>query len=780
MQFIERLRRITPSWWVAGFAILLIIPGLGSFGFWDPWELKLAERAREIAASSSIFDVTVGKRFPAEAPLDLVFSALGMRLFSVSEWGGRLGVGLFGILAICATYWAGLGLFRRRAALIGALVLGSMPFFLFQARQVVSEMPLIAGLALSLGGLCRYTWPGDGRRRIKDLLIAIIGLFLGLYSGGALLGVVLPCVSIGGALLVGWGLKPNLEVNLCMPGVGVDQPAETPFGQGFVLQRRRGHLAVLTLIAIGILLFILTLTTANVAGKFSLLLGGVPRAGVTATTFEFLVKQLGFGLFPYSALVIFALARPLIRLGGNSEPDAGRLAFNQLYLLLFVAFGFALTSVFIFMTGEARFPAVVPMALAVGALLDEVLDGERAEPVLGLLVATGTLVVARDLVLSPEELVSSHTLGKVRWPPNYNLGPLFMAIGLLFATGIYAGLATRGRALGKIPGRDLGRAGKFHRRLESVVVGAGRYGIQVALGVAIVAGFFLSHRLLPYLSQHLSYKPLIESYTKFAKNQERIGRYRVEAQGTGFYLRREMTDLASPARVAEFLRSPDRVFALVAATELSALDATLKTERVPYVVVEASSSRFLLLSNRTTGDQEDENPLKKNVWMAPQLPTVVPSSEEGGAPQTTWPEQTSPWSWRVSLHTMFDNSIELIGADFPETIRRPGTIPLTLYFRVYKKPKPGFRIFVHFDAPGQPRLLGDHPPLNGTFPTDYWLPGEYIRDTYDVEVPLMTTPAGRYTILMGFWPGGEGKRFKITAGNNDGADRTQVGFIDIK
>jgi hypothetical protein len=129
---------------------------------------------------------------------------------------------------------------------------------------------------------------------------------------------------------------------------------------------------------------------------------------------------------------------------------------------------------------------------------------------------------------------------------------------------------------------------------------------------------------------------------------------------------------------------------------------------------------------------------------------------------------------------MFDDSIELVGADFPVAMRRPGQIHLTLYFRVHKKPKPGFRVFVHFDSPSAPRLLGDHALLNGTFPTDDWLPGEYIRDRYDVDVPLMTTPAGRYTLLLGFWPGGEGKRLKITAGNNDGAERTQVGVIEVK
>jgi hypothetical protein len=207
----------------------------------------------------------------------------------------------------------------------------------------------------------------------------------------------------------------------------------------------------------------------------------------------------------------------------------------------------------------------------------------------------------------------------------------------------------------------------------------------------------------------------------------------------------------------------------------------LKTAHVGYFVVDGASSRFLLVSNRLDGGEKDENPLKKDVWMAPVLPRVAasdPNQPEGT--KSDWPDQPAPWKWRVPVKTMFEDAVELVGADFPASMRRPGTIPLTLYFRVHKKPKPGFRVFVHFDAPGEPRLLGDHALLNGTFPTDYWLPGEYIRDTYDVEVPLMTTPAGKYTVLMGFWPGGEGKRFKITAGHNDGGDRTQVGFIEIK
>jgi 4-amino-4-deoxy-L-arabinose transferase-like glycosyltransferase len=784
MSFIEKLRRIPPIWWIVLFAVVLVLPRLGSFGFWDPWELKIAEHARDMAQSSSLFDVTVEKRFTAEPPLDLVLSAIGMRVFSVGEFGGRIGNGLCAILAILAVYWAGLGLFRRRAAVLSALALGSFPLFTLESRQLISDMPLIAGLALALGGLGRYAWPADGVRRLRDLAVGAVGLLMGLLSGGALLGITLPALAIAGALLVGYGLRPRASEGtaLCAAGIGPDVPADASFGQG--LFRKSGWMALLAVAVLGVVVFIWTFAAGNVAGKFSLLLGGVPKSAIPTTTFEFFVKQLGFGLFPWSALAVFALGRPLIRLGGGGEPDGDRLAFSQLYLLLFAAFGFGLSSLFVIMTGEARFVALAPIALAIGSLLDEALEGERAEPVLGLLVATGTMVVARDFVLEPSELVSVHTLAKVTWPTVIKMGPAFMAFGVLFAAGIYAGFATRGRALGRVALRDLGTAGTWRRRIEGAVVEAGRWGIQAAVAAAVVFALMVGLHLVPTLSKHMSFKPLLESYTKFASHGERIGRYKVEAQGAGFYSHKEMTDLGSLDRVADFLRSPDRVFALVPAAEKGAIDAALRGARVDYFVVDASSSRFMLISNRLDAGEKDQNPLKKDVWMAPQLPrmaSVEPATPGAEATvKSEWPEQPAPWKWRIPMHTMFEDAIELVGADFPPTMRRPGTLPLTLYFRVHKKPKPGFRIFAHFDAPNEPRLLGDHALLNGTFPTDYWLPGEYIRDTFDVEVPLMTTPAGRYTVLIGFWPGGEGKRLKITSGPNDGADRTQLGFIEIK
>ncbi len=786
MSFADRVRRVSPGWWVAIFAIAIILPNL-SFGFWEPWELKLAERARDMATSGSLFDVTVGKRFGAEPPLELALTALGMKVFGSHEFGARLGGALCGVLAILAVYWAGLGLFRRRAALLGALALGSMPIFLFQARQLTSDMALVAGLALAMGGLGRWLWPGDGERRLRDLGIAGAGLLIGLLAGGALMGVVLPLLTLCAAVMVGFGLRPrgrdDAEASpYCAPGVGRDVPADKSLGLSLLGGCGRDKLVLLLLGLGGLLLLVVTLTSANVAGQYSLLLGGTPRGGTPGTSFEYLVKQIGFGLFPWSALAIFALGRPLIRLGGGDERDGDRFAFGQLYLLIFAAFGFALGTVFLLMTGEARFPALAPVALAIGALLDEALEGERPEPVLGLLVATGTMVVARDLVLTPEELLSVHTLAKVKWPPNLKVSALFMGAGLLVSAGLYTGMATRGRALGRVPMRELGDAKPWRRRLEKIVVEAGRWGIQAAVAAAVLFTAISGHWLIKRLSDDLSFKPVIQSYTRFAQHGEPIGRFKVEGESAGFYSKQTMSDLPTQAALASFLQKSERVFALVPAAELAALDSSLQTTRIPYFVVDASSSRFLLISNRLQGNEQDESPLRKNVWMAPRAPVPVsdPAAPEGGVKKYDWFGQRPDWSWRIPTSVMFGDGIELVGADFPESVRRPGTIRASLYFRVHKRPPAGFKVFVHFDTPGEPRLIGDHAPLNGAFPTEHWLPGEYVRDSFDVDVPLMTTPAGTYTVLVGFWPGGEGKRLKITAGPNDGGDRARLGTIEVK
>lgn len=792
MSFSDRVRRVPAAAWALLFAVALLLPGLGRSGFWDPWELTLADRVRELASSGSLGDSTVHGRFAAEPPLDLLLSALGVKLFGAREFGARLGYALFGIAALFGVYWSGAGMFRRRAGLLAALALGTMPLFFLQGRQLVSDMPLVAGLTFAFGGLGRYAWPASGRRCLTDLGVAVAGIIVGSLSGGFLLGAALPCLSIAAALLVGWRLRPGdkptpdqLEpdagdprVPLTAAGVGPDLPEGQPLGPTLLGGKVNGRVALVAVVLVGIGLLIATLASATVAGRYSMLLGGSPRGGVPSQSFEYLIRQIGFGIFPWSALAVFAVGRGVVRLMEEGD-GAGRLAFQQSYLLIAAAFGFALSGLYVILVGDARFCALAPLALAIGALLDEGLQGERSEPVLGLLAAMGTLVVARDIALEPEELVSQHLLAKVKWPPTYSVGNALLLVGAVVGLGVYATLAVRRRAnpVGAPTGR--GRAAALAHKASTLAAIAGRWGITAALAAAVLFAFGVIHSVVPSLSHHYSFKPVFESFARYAKPGDPIGRYRVEGHGASFYGSTDMVELPTQERLVEFLKPARHAFALVSTDDLAALDAAFKTANVPYFVADASSSRFLLLTNQVASPDADVNPLRRNVWMAPQLPTERPATP-GAARSYDWHGAKPPWDWVVPLSVVWEDSIELVGATFPSSIRRPGKLTMTLTFRVMKRPPGAYKIFAHWDAPGQPRLLGDHVPLNGAFPTSYWLPGEYIRDEYEIDVPLMTQPAGTYSLYLGFWPGGEGKRMRITSGPNDGGDRALVGSVSIR
>jgi hypothetical protein len=766
-----------PAWgWALLFSLVVCLPRLGAFGFWDPSELKLADQARDMVRAGSLFDPTVGGKYAASTRLDLVLAALGIKIFGPSELGARLPIALSAVGALMAVFWAGTGLFRTRAALLGTLVLGSMTMFVLEARQLTTDVPLIAALALAMGGLGRYAWPASGRRRPSDLAAGVAGLAVGYLAGGALAGVVLPLISLIAAIVVGGGLVPvesgvdDGTADLAPAGIGPDVAAGKPFGSSTLRPGARGFpvFALLGVVAIALLA---TSMTGIVAGRYSALLGGVPRSGSPTHTFETLIRELGFGMFPWSAVAVFALARPLIRLDGEGAPTNARLGFGQLYLFLFAGLGFALSTYRLIIFGEARAVNLAPIALAVGVFLDEALEGRRSEPVAGLLMATGTMIVARDFYLAPEELASVHLFEKVKWPAVVSVGELVLGVAFLAAMGVYVGLAARGRALGRVAGPDLSGASARRQKLDRGILQLGRWGLQGAVAVAVLFGLWVAQGLVPTLSTHFSFKPALESYARFAKPGDKIARYHVEGHGTGFYGGENITDVPSQDKLEEFLRDPNRVFALVSTDDLAALDAGFKRAHQDYFVLDASSSRFLLISNRLASGETDANPLKKDVWMAP---TPVGPNGEFAA------NETPPWKWRVPVSATFADSIELVGADFPETVRRPGKIPLDLIFRIKKAPPAGYKIFIHYDGPAAPRVIGDHDPLNKAFPTANWLPGEYIRDHYDTDVPLMTTPAGTYTVFVGFWPGGEGKRLKITQGPNDGADRVRLGTLEIK
>lgn len=747
-----RASRLTGALLAVG-AVLLLLPGLGSFGFWEPFELNLVDEARSAAGASL-------KPGAAAAWL----AAMGLRVGS-GEWGARLPFALAALATLGLVYALGRDLFGPRAAAFASLALLTTPQFLLQGRQVFSEMPLQLGQALALLGLTRFAWPAagagpsPGTGKPGHLALGIGGLLLGTFlGGGALLGAVVPLGALAGALLVARGSLPA-------PG----------------LRGRRGLVALLLATA---LLVVLVAVGPYVAGKASWLLGGTPRGGQPAQRFEFFLRAVGFGLFPWSALAFFGLGRPaaLLVAGGEEpgSPEARRL-FAGLVLLLCAALGFTFGTAQVLLTGERRFALLVPLALGVGALLDDIQARRIRSPVLALIVATGTMLLARDLVQEPEGLASAHLGGaKITWPTGVSLRGAVLAAGALFAIGIVGWAAppaaepvvvidapgSRGRLarlFASLFGPLFALVGRLARRLWSL---ATRVGPALTLLSAVGFAVYLVHALVPTLSKHLSPKHLVDHYAAVtAQSPGALALYKTPRAGI---FPSHSQELSVEADLVSFLRKPERAFAIIQAGDLAAVNLAMRTASIPYGVVDGSSSKLILISNRLLAGERDDSPLASLVWMPP--------TGAGPEARPPWPAPQHPGS------CVFGDEIEYLGADYPPVVRRPTDLPLMLHFRVKKKTPAGYAIFVHLELPGQPIVNGDHSPLKNLFPTAYWYPGEYLRDLHEIEMPLMTNSPGNYTIHFGFWPGGNtvGTRIATTAGNHDPYNRCYVGRVEVK
>jgi hypothetical protein len=105
------------------------------------------------------------------------------------------------------------------------------------------------------------------------------------------------------------------------------------------------------------------------------------------------------------------------------------------------------------------------------------------------------------------------------------------------------------------------------------------------------------------------------------------------------------------------------------------------------------------------------------------------------------------------------NHIELLGYDLDPAHAHPGgTIHLTLYWRVLTEMETSYTVFTHLLGPDESvPAQQDNLPVNGTYPTTLWLPGEIITDPYHISLPS-DLPPGDYAVEVGFYIAENGLR----------------------
>ena len=164
------------GFWVLLFAGALYLPMAGAYGLWDPWETHYSEVAREILSRDDWITTWWGQEgwFMSKPVLIFWMSALGMGVGSLfglrtapdggpqfQEWCIRIPISLLAMVALWALYRAVASAFGRRAGMLVAFVLATMPHWFFLAHQAMTDMPFVGPLVLAVAMLMLAITSGD-------------------------------------------------------------------------------------------------------------------------------------------------------------------------------------------------------------------------------------------------------------------------------------------------------------------------------------------------------------------------------------------------------------------------------------------------------------------------------------------------------------------------------------------------------------------------------------------------------------------------------------------
>jgi 4-amino-4-deoxy-L-arabinose transferase-like glycosyltransferase len=188
---LSALRR--PALFVFVAASLLLLPTLGQFGLWDPWETHYGEVTREILARDDWITLWWAQDEWFRSKPILIFwmealswGAMGMGYEPDSnpahpEWAIRLPHYVLTMAALMACYAAVLRTFGRRAAVIASLVLATTPYFFLLGHQAITDMPFVSTMTVALALYAIAVEAGDEsvtRYRLGPLLVSAQNVLL--------------------------------------------------------------------------------------------------------------------------------------------------------------------------------------------------------------------------------------------------------------------------------------------------------------------------------------------------------------------------------------------------------------------------------------------------------------------------------------------------------------------------------------------------------------------------------------------------------------------------
>jgi mannosyltransferase len=154
-------------------------------------------------------------------------------------------------------------------------------------------------------------------------------------------------------------------------------------------------------------------------------------------------------------------------------------------------------------------------------------------------------------------------------------------------------------------------------------------------------------------------------------------------------------------------------------------------------------------------------------------------------------EEQAPGSLRLQLYhtplTFFEemqavdiqagDRIQLLGYRLtPEAAEPLGPgdrLELSLYWQTLEPMDANYTVFVHLSDPTE-HIWGQHDgqPVDGTYPTAEWMPGQIIVDHHPIEISP-EAPTGPYRLMTGLYDSITGQRLSIS-GSSGGVDENRI------
>jgi len=865
--------------WVLGG--VLLIGGSTLFGLWEPWETVWAELARHMRESGDWFTPILDGRAVPRPLLHIWLIAAGQSL-GRAEWMMRLPLALATLGGVTALYLWLRQVFSNTRAVLAALAGLTCVQVLLGGMTLAGEGAFAATAMLAVGlfgALLAHRGPAPprGLQVGFGVAVALCTLAWGLW------GMVLPLALVGAVGI--WQLTSEpaesqtpLRRYAPLVAFGVVAAAMVAWTawQQFNPYAQQLLLAVLPLSAVAttlaaarntravkalggpamtaLILAIPALTAALIGGLFTptpsqVVTGFAPLWQLldnhvvsptqipTHISFDFWMRQLGFGTFPWIALLPVGLAWLLRR--DEAPPSADEATALDARRLLASWLMIAIIIMGVLGTAHERY--VFPAAASVGVMGALMLSDAdfwtwlRARPHLmrlaGVLALMILLVVAKDLSRYPRELAGALLLdGELTLPEGFAYGSSLKVAryGLMALLAIYSFCVVAGgirwgrrlfarrsfdaqladaRAHDLAPPAEPGvvlseqtRVGLIDAairrepgplgRLAAMVENPERFGAVFGAAVLVTAAF-VCFSWVPGLSHHLTLKGLLETYEKVAHDGEPLKTFQVDGARSSYYF----ADLEAISGNTEFInavKAPERTFFVLPTSRLSALNYDLRKDTEPRQnihVLDSRNNRYLLASNQLREGEQEMSPVAQAILPGkprPNYPAIFP--DEAGVRQ--YPQ----FDARIQL-TGYDlfhaDEVDSFGNPTPEALtawqarkklgeaavfKTGEQMVIRYYFKVLKRIPSSYKIFLHVDYPGT-RINGDHTPVNEAFPTNHWLPGDYIVDTQWLLIEPGSS-SGTYQLYAGFFLGNN--RMKVTpASAHDGGNRVKLGAIEV-